>query len=161
MRQVAIRVLLMLLFVPAIEANGQAQPEPALSGTFRPSAPPGEPARKSVGSGCVVDLTQVYDLEGSLIGEMTIDFRIFVGGDCAKPPGTFDEHWISHGTYVVRVQGTEYEGALIYLATVRAGGKVEGTIKMNGGLSAELKVAGRIQDGFMRYSGVGDGSESR
>jgi hypothetical protein len=43
----------------------------------------------------VVDLKQAYDVEGSLVGKMLIDYRIFVAGDCTKPPGTYDEHWIS------------------------------------------------------------------
>lgn len=158
MRRLAIRVLLLLLLVSAIDAMGQAQTVLKLSGTFRPSAPPEELARRKVGTGCVVDLKQTYDLEGSLVGEMVIDFRIFVAGDCTKPPGTYDEHWISYGTYVVRVQETEYTGALIYLATVKAGGKVEGTLTLDGELSAELKVAGSFQDGYMSYSGSQRGS---
>ena len=92
---------------------------------------------------------------------MVIDFRIFVAGDCTKPPGTYDEHWISYGTYAVRVRETEYTGALIYLATVKAGGKVEGTLTLDGELSAELKVAGNLKDGYMNYSGAESGSGIR
>ena len=148
-----VRVLLLLLFLPALDAMGQVQTELKLSGTFRPSAPPEEPARRKVGSGCVVDLMQTYDLEGSLVGEMVIDFRIFVAGDCTQPPGTFDEHWISYGTYVVRIRETEHAGTLIYLATVKAG-KVEGTLALGGELSAELEVVGNFEDGYLSYSGA-------
>jgi len=160
-RHLAIRALFLLLFLPAIHAMGQVQTELRLSGTFRPSAPPEEPARKKVGSGCVVDSKQTYDIVGSLVGEMAIDFRIFVAGDCTRPPGTFDEHWISYGTYVVRVQEMEYTGALIYLATVKAGGKVEGTLTLDGEFSAELKVAGNFEDGYLSYSGAQNSSGSK
>jgi hypothetical protein len=160
-RPLAIRVLFLLLFLPATHAMGQVQTALKLSGTFRPSAPPEEPARRKIGSGCVVDLKQAYDLEGSLVGDMVIDFRIFVAGDCIKPPGTYDEHWISYGTYTVRVQDTEYTGTLIYLATVKAGGNVEGTLTLDGEFSAELKVAGKFEDGYMSYSSAKNGSGSR
>lgn len=161
MKRLAIRVLLLLLFVSAIDALGQVQSDLKLSGTFRPSAPPEEPARRKVGSGCVVDLKQTYDLEGSLAGEMVIDFRIFVAGDCTRPPGTFDEHWISYGTYAVRAQQEEYRGALVYLATVKAGGKVKGTLTLDGELSAELEVTGNFEDGYMSYSGAKNSSKSK
>ncbi len=124
------------------------------AGTFRPSGPPEKPVRTKVGSGCVVDLKQNYTMEGSLSGQMEIDYRIFVAGDCTRPPGTFDEHWISHGTYAVRAGETDYRGTLIYLATVKAGGAIEGTLTLDGGLSAELHVSGNFKDGHVSYSGT-------
>lgn len=127
MRRLASWLLPLLLCLPAINVIGQAQPQLKLVGTFRPSRPPEEPARTKVGAGCVVDLRQAYVVDGSLAGDMIIDYRIFVAGDCTKPPGTYDEHWISHGTYVVRVQEARHTGTLIYLASVKAGGEVEGT----------------------------------
>ena len=152
MKRLAIPMLCLLFVLPAIGASGQFQAGSIVSGTFRPSGPPENPVRTKVGSGCVVDLKQRYQLEGSLAGEMEIDYRIFVSGDCTKPPGTFDEHWISHGTYAVRVGETDYTGALIYLATVKAGGQVEGKLTLDGGVSAELHVSGNFQDGYMSYS---------
>lgn len=92
---------------------------------------------------------------------MEIDFRIFVSGDCAQAPGTYDEHWISYGTYAVRVDDAEYAGALIYLATVKAGGMVEGTLTLDGEFSAELNVAGNFKDGYMSYTGTEIGSSRR
>ena len=92
---------------------------------------------------------------------MVIDFRIFVAGDCTKPPGTYDEHWISYGTYTVRVQDTEYTGTLTYLAPVKAGRKVEGTLTTDGEFSAALNVAGHFEDGYMSYSSAKNGSVSR
>jgi hypothetical protein len=154
-------VLFWLVLLPAIGAVGQVRPESKLVGTFRPSAAPEELTRSKVGSGCVVDIKQAYDVQGSLVGEMVIDFRIFVAGDCTKPPGTYDEHWISYGTYVIRVQGTECSGALIYLGTVRADGKVEGTLMLDGELSAELKVTGDFEDGYMSYSDAQKGLGSK
>lgn len=157
----AIQVLPWFLLPPAIGAIRPVQSQSTLSGTFRPSTPPENPTRRTVGSGCVVDLKQAYALDGSLVGKMVVDFRIFVAGDCTRPPGTFDEHWIAYGTYTVRVRETEYTGALIYLATAKAGGKVEGTLTLGGELPAELEVAGNFSDGYMRYSSAEKGSGSR
>lgn len=152
MRRSAIRALLLFAIMPAVGAHGQIRPEPSLSGTFRPSGAPEAPVRRRVGAGCVVDLTQAYHVAGALAGQMVIDFRIFVAGDCAKPPGTYDEHWIAYGTYVLRVHGTTHTGALTYLATVKAGGKVEGTLTLGGELSAVLEVVGDLDDGYLSYS---------
>jgi len=153
-KQLTIVVLISIASVAASSAIGQVQSGPTLSGTFRPSGPPKEPERRIVGPGCVVDLEQGYDFEGSLVGEMQIEFRIFVAGDCTKAPGTYDEHWISYGTYAVRIEGAEYRGVLTYLATAKAGGKVEGRLTLDGGVSAELEVTGDFSDGFMSYKGL-------
>lgn len=148
-------ILVLILMVSAAgSAFGQVQTGPMLVGTFRPSGPPKGPERRRVGPGCVVDLEQVYDVEGSLVGEMQLDFRIYVVGDCTKSPGTYDEHWISYGTYTIRTQDAEYRGALTYLATAKAGGKVEGRLTLDGEVSAELDVTGEFADGFMNYKGM-------
>lgn len=161
MRHVATFLLLLMSSLLAIDAIGQAQSELEVSGTFRPSSPPQGPVRRKVGSSCVVDLKQGYALEGSLVGEMELDFRIFVSGDCTKAPGTYDEHWISYGTYDLRLDDAQYTGELIYLATVKAGGKVEGTLTLDGQLSAELQVAGNFKDGYMKYTGTKIASRRR
>jgi len=132
-----------------------------LAGTFRPSGPPEKPVRTKVGSGCVVDLKQNYTMDGSLTGQMKIDYRIFVDGDCTKPPGTFNEHWISYGTYAVRNRETKFTGALSYIATVRAGGNIDGTLTLDGELSVELQVSGNFKDGYVSYSGTQIGPESQ
>jgi hypothetical protein len=137
--------------MPAIGAVGQVRTEPKLSGTFRPSAAPEKHSRRKVGSDCVVDLEQSYSVDGSLVGEMVVDYRIFVAGDCTKPPGTYAEHWISYGTYAVQAQREKYTGTLSYLATVKAGGKVEGTLTLDGELSAKLEVDGNFENGYMTY----------
>lgn len=153
MKRVTI-VMLILMVSVAGSAFGQVQTGSMLAGTFRPSGPPKGPERRIVGPGCVVDLEQGYDLNGSLVGEMQIAFRIFVAGDCTTPPGTHEEHWISYGTYVIRTQEAEYRGALTYLATAKAGGKVEGRLTLDGEVSAELEVTGDFSDGFMTYNGT-------
>jgi hypothetical protein len=150
MRRLTSRLLLLIFFLPAIGAIGQTK----VSGTFRPSGPPKGVVRTKVGGDCVVDLKQGYGLEGSLVGEMEIDFHIFISGDCTKAPGTFDENWISYGTYAIRVGDTEYTGALIYLAKVKAGGKVDGTLTLDGEFSADCKIDGNFADGYMSYIGV-------
>jgi len=155
-------MILALIATTSLATVGElapARPQTALSGTLRPSGPPKAPTRSVVGPACVVDLEQGYRLDGALAGEMQIDFRIYVAGDCAEPPGTHDEHWISHGTYAVRIEGEEATGTLIYLAKVKAGGKVEGTLTLAGDLAAELEVTGRFPDGFLSYAGRRTGSE--
>ena len=160
--RLALTVLLsFFLLVPGIGATGQTQSDLRLSGTFRPSGPPEDPVRTKVGSACVVDLRQNYDLEGSLAGEMKIDYRIFVDGDCTKPPGTFDEHWISYGTYAVLIRETKFKGALTSIATVRAGGSIDGTLTLDGELSAELHVSGNFKDSYVSYSGTQISPESQ
>ncbi len=122
-------------------------------GTFRPTGPPDQPLRVPVGDRCVVDLKQEYALEGALAGRMQVDFRIFVEGPCGAPPGMHNEHWIAHGDYSVEVDGETLPGSLVYLATVEAGGRVDGTIGLDGRLNGLLEVRGGFADGFMRYRG--------
>ena len=151
MKRLTSRVLIFLLLAAAF---GRAHSAQNPTGTFRPSAPPEQPTRKKVGAECVVDLKQAYDVAGSLVGKMLIDFRIFVAGDCTMPPGTFSEHWIAYGTYDVRTGDTQYIGDLTYLATVESGGLVDGTLTLAGQLSMKLNVKGNFKNGFMSYSGM-------
>lgn len=155
MQQTVNRTVLVLLMPIASPALSQTTSYGvAVSGTFRPAAPPQEPVRRIVGESCVVDLKQSYSVDGSFTGVMHIDFRIFVAGDCAQPPGTHDERWIAHGTFAVRSEGSEYSGTLIYLADVISGGAVSGSMTLAGELSAELEVEGTFEDGYMRYKGM-------
>lgn len=152
MRDWMVRALILPLCLPALAAAGQVTSASELSGTLQPSGPPVEPVRRQVGSACVVDLVQGYDLKGSLVGKMKIDYRIFVAGDCTQPPGTFDENWIAYGTYAVRIGNAKATGALIYLAAVKAGGRVQGTLTLDGGLPAQLEVVGNFKDGYLSYA---------
>lgn len=122
-------------------------------GTFRPTGQPEQPRRVPIGDKCVIDLKQEYALDGALTGLMQVDFRIIVDGPCGVPPGTHDEHWIAHGQYSVEVDDEGLAGSLTYLATVEAGGRVDGTIELVGGLNGLLEVRGSFTDGFMRYRG--------
>ncbi len=134
---------------------GRLQPARTLevTGVLRPQDRPQRLSRSQIGDHCIVDLEQGYRLDGSLAGGMTLDFRIYVDGPCGEPPGTFDEHWIARGEYVVKLAESELEGALIYLADVEAGGRVEGTLILAEGLEGALEVEGRFAEGFMRYEG--------
>jgi hypothetical protein len=103
---------------------------------------------------CVVDLEQSYEVDGTLTGTMTIDFRIFVEGPCGAPPGTYDEHWIAHGHYdLENSRPTSRQGSLAYVADVSAGGQVSGKITLAGELQGELRIDGRFQEGAMHYAG--------
>jgi len=144
-------LLSLLLVTPALAQTPTGDFE--AKGTFRPAGPPGHVSRSQIGDDCVVDLVQGYTLDGALSGSMQIDFRIFVAGPCGMPPGTYDEHWIARGEYVVRVGDSTREGPLVYLAEVKAGGGVEGRIRLADGLRGTLMVGGRFRAGFMRYRG--------
>ncbi|MEZ5558642.1 MAG: hypothetical protein R3E86_08900 [Pseudomonadales bacterium] len=130
-------------------------PTPAIEqGTFKPSGPPDHPSRYEIGDICIVDLEQSYDVEGTLAGSMTIDFRIFVEGPCGAPPGTYEEHWIAHGHYhFENSRQTSGQGSLAYVAVVSAGGEVSGDLTFAGELEGDLKIDGRFQDGAMHYEG--------
>lgn len=145
-----------LLSVAAVtSAAGQIPTsEVAASGTLRPAGPPEGLARARIGETCVVDLTQEYVLDGTLAGGMEIDYRIFVAGPCGSPPGTYDEQWIAHGRYRLAVEGAEFEGPLVYLGQVEAGGSVEGTIRVADALEATLAVSGKFEDGTLVYRGI-------
>jgi hypothetical protein len=145
-----------VLLLPLFLAASAAQSPPSTieaSGTFRADGAPERRTLSQVGDNCIVDLEMEYSLEGSLAGSMSVDYRIYVGGVCGKPPGTFDEQWIARGTYKANVDGAECEGPLVYIADVEAGGAVKGKITLAGDLEGTLEVAGRFQDGFLRYQG--------
>ena len=141
---------LALIAWPAVVA-GQA---PA-SGTFAPVGPPERPPdRVDAGGACVVDLIQHYNIDGTLAGELTFDYRILVAGPCGSPAGTFDEEWIAHGTFSGTARGQEVMASVLYTARVRAGGSVSGTVTFRGGVEAELEIAGEFADQRLSYSGV-------
>jgi hypothetical protein len=122
-------------------------------GTFKPAGPPDHPSRSQIGDCCVVDLRQGYTVDGKLSGAMQIDFRIFVAGPCGAPPGTYDEHWIAYGRYSVDVEDRNREGPLVYLADVKAGGDVEGSMTFAGALKGTLSIRGNFREGVMHYQG--------
>jgi hypothetical protein len=124
------------------------------AGTFAPNGPPPEPpVRTDAGGGCIVDLTQTYTIDGSLSGAMKVDYRIWVTGPCGTPPGTFDEHWIAHGTFTGTKDGVAASARFSYLAEVKAGGSVKGHIVFSHGLDGELSVRGSFADGRLTYEG--------
>ena len=126
----------------------------AISGTFAPKGPPvREPVKIAAGSGCVVELVQPYVISGDLAGTMTIDYRIMIYGPCGSPPGTFDETWVAHGRLSVTRDGEEISTSLSYVAHVKAGGDVEGQIRLGHELEGTLNVSGNFADGKLGYAG--------
>ena len=124
------------------------------AGTFAPNGPPAEPpVRTDAGGGCNVDLTQDYTIEGTLLGAMRVDYRIWVAGPCGSPVGTFDEHWIAHGTFTGTKDGMAASARFSYLAEVKAGGSVKGHIVFSHGLNGEFSVRGNFADGRLTYEG--------
>lgn len=143
---------LLVICVPAVLA-GQA---PA-SGTFAPVGPPEQPpVRVDAGGACVVDLVQHYVIEGALSGELSIDYRILVAGPCGSPAGTYEEEWIAYGTFSGTVDEQEVTASLLYTADVGAGGSVEGTMLLGGGLEGKLEIRGELSDRRLSYSGVAE-----
>ena len=132
----------------------EAMSEDEVSGMFAPAGPPlRPPAKIEAGKSCIVDLTQRYAISGTLSGSLTIDYRIRVAGSCGSPAGTFDEEWIAHGTFSGTVNGSATSGNLSYIASVKAGGDVEGHIVLGQGLNGELVVRGNFGDGRLSYTG--------
>ncbi|MCP5528502.1 MAG: hypothetical protein H7A47_17060 [Verrucomicrobiales bacterium] len=84
---------------------------------------------------------------------MRIDYRIWVAGPCGFPLGTYDEHWIAHGTFSGTIEGNPTSASLSYLAQVKAGGDVDGQIVFSDGLEGALSVGGNFGDGVLSYSG--------
>ncbi len=151
-------VMCVLLLGSAAESsdsdNVVAEQGVAASGTFAPmGAPAAPPVKTNAGAGCVVELTKSYAITGTLSGVLEIDYRILVLGPCGSPPGTFDEDWIAHGTFVGTVNGADASGNLSYVAHVVAGGDIEGEIALGPGLSGSLDVRGNFADGELSYSG--------
>lgn len=150
----ALLVIVTLLTVMSYNAMAAEPPNTSVAGSFSPVGPPDQPSRHPVGDACIVDLNQVYALEGTLEGEMRIDFRIYVAGPCGSPPGTYDEHWIAHGNYSVKTSGQAvHSGTLTYLADISAGGDVDGSITFAEGLRGSIAVRGNFERRQMDYRG--------
>lgn len=125
------------------------------SGAIAPAGPPERsPVRVDAGGACVVDLVQVYTIDGTLTGALSIDYRILVAGPCGSPAGTFDEEWIAHGTFSGTALGKEATAALLYTARVSAGGSVSGAITLRGGVEGRLEISGELADQRLSYRGV-------
>lgn len=125
-----------------------------VAGTFAPQGPPPEePKRMAAGENCIVDLKQNYNVTGGLSGSFEIDYRILVKGPCGSPIGTFDEEWIAHGDFNGEFNGKPVAGKLSYVASVKAGGDVDGRITFGQGLEGELCVSGNFSDGKLFYEG--------
>lgn len=141
------------------DSNVQEEREAAVrgiraAGALTPEDAPGEPpVRIDAGGSCVVDVKQSYTISGTLTGSVEVDFRILVAGPCGSPAGTFDEEWIAHGEFNGAMNGTAAEGRFNYVARVRAGGDVEGTIQFGQGLAGELTVHGNFGEGRLSYDG--------
>lgn len=144
--------VLMSLALVGWVTGAEAQEE--VSGTFAPAGPPlGEVSRVDAGGACVVDLVQGYEVEGSLSGEFEANYRIFVDGPCGSPAGTFEEEWIAFGRFEGRINGTPRSSSLWYRAEVAAGGRIEGTIGLEGPPGGELQVSGDFSDQRLSYVG--------
>jgi hypothetical protein len=99
-------------------------------------------------------LVQDYTIDGSLNGELRIDYRILVAGPCGSPAGTFEEEWIAHGRFSGIALGREATAELLYTARVTTGGSVDGTMVLKGDVQGELQIGGDFADGQLSYSGV-------
>jgi hypothetical protein len=126
---------------------------PGPAGTLAPDGPPvGAPERVDAGGLCVVDLRQPYTIRGALSGRLVIDYRILVDGPCGLAPGTVREEWIAHGTFDGSAGDGPVTATLSYTARVAAGGRVEGLMRLRGGVEAALRVEGRFADGELAYT---------
>lgn len=124
------------------------------SGSFQRAAPPEEPPlRVEAGESCIVQTRQLYVVSGTLSGTFEIDYRILVHGPCGALPGTFDEEWIAYGSFAGEWNGAAAATGLTYVATVHAGGAVEGRIVLGPQMEGELRVLGDLDDGFLDYAG--------
>jgi hypothetical protein len=130
---------------------------PKASGTFAPAGPPlAPPVRVDAGGHCVIDLRQGYTVSGSLSGPFDIDFRILTYGPCpasSPAPGVYDEVWIAHGSFTGTLVGDAASATFTYVADIRAGGDVRGTIVLADGLEGTLRVRGNFADGALTYRG--------
>ena len=129
----------------------------SVAGSLAPAGPPlAPPQRVGAGGHCIIDLSQAYVVTGSLSGSLTVDFRIITYGPCPPgppAPGTFDEVWIAHGTFTGTLEGSAASASFSYVAKVRSGGNVKGTIVLGDGLGGALKVQGNFADGALSYRG--------
>lgn len=94
-----------------------------------------------------------FCVTGTVAGTMVIDYRILVAGPCGAPVGTFDEHWIAHGTFTGAIGSLPAAGSFSYVAHVKAGGHVNGRVVFGQGLAGELTVQGDFGDGHLSYRG--------
>lgn len=134
---------------PAV-VTGQA----AASGSFAPDgAPERPPVRVDAGGACVVDLVQDYTIDGALTGTLRFDYRILVRGPCGAPAGTFDEEWIAHGSSTGSALGQSAVASVLYTAHVGAGGSVNGTATLCGGVQGRIKVTGALAERRLSYDG--------
>jgi len=127
-----------------------------ISGTFKPKGPPlTPPVRENAGGCCIVDIMQAYVISGSLSGSLKINYRIIIFGPCEVPPipGKYDEEWIAYGSFSGTIAGKSNSCTLVYTAQVKAGGNVEGHMKLDDGLTGELSVSGNFNDGELSYKG--------
>lgn len=148
------RIGLPALFAICSEV-GVAQDQEAASGTFAPAgSPTSEVVRVDAGGACIIDLAQRYEIIGTLLGELQIDYRIFVNGPCGSPQGTFDEYWIARGTFTGTVEEGAASASFWYRADVAAGGDVSGTMRFAGDVVGELAVSGRFSEGRLSYQGT-------
>ena len=139
-------------------ARSGAGTHTAPAGFLAPDGPPASPPeRTDAGGRCVVDLRQPYTIRGRIEGRLLIDYRILVEGPCGLPPGQVDEEWIAHGTFEGSTGDGPVTGTLWYTARVAGGGRVEGLMRLTGGLEARLAVSGRFEDGELAYSMLAPG----
>jgi len=159
------RGTLALTLIPALLSTMGAGARPgsavgsatAVAGTFAPAGrPAAPPVRVAAGRRCIVDLVQAYEVEGDLAGRFEIDFRILIDGPCGRPPGTFAEQWIAHGSFEGTLREAPASARLSYLGTVRAGGEVDARMVLDQGLARELRVSGRFGEGRLSYEGSVD-----
>jgi len=126
----------------------------AIAGALAPAGPPlAPPVRIAAGRRCIVDLVQAYEVTGDLAGRFEIDFRILVDGPCGKPPGTFSEQWIAHGSFSGSLREAPVSARLSYFGTGRVGGEVEAQMVFDQGMEGELRVRGNFGDGKLSYRG--------
>jgi quercetin dioxygenase-like cupin family protein len=126
-----------------------------MSGVLKPTGPPSRrPIRTEAGESCIVDLTQSYTISGSISGTVVFNYRILVKGPCGSPLGTYDEEWIAFGEFDGKANDTIASGNMSYVATVKAGGAVDGQIVIGQGIEGELHVSGNFNDGKLSYKGL-------
>ena len=121
------------------------------TGIIVPAGPPSAaPVRVDAGDSCIVDVVLPYVFAGSLEGTAEINYRIDVKGPCAEAvPGRFDETWIARGTFT----GWPGDASFVYVADVKAGGKLKGELVLGQGLIGWLKVSGSLADDHLDYRG--------
>ena len=146
--------VLLALAATLPSASGQGAPGEFVSletGIIIPAGPPvAAPVRVDAGDSCIVDVVLPYVVAGSLEGTAEINYRIDVKGPCAEAvPGRFDETWIARGIF----RGLPGDASFVYVADVKAGGKLKGELVLGQGLSGWLRVSGSLADDHLDYRG--------